>query len=110
MTWESPSYPVRADIFRGEDITLTFTRAAVTTISGWTISCRIKKNHGDASAALTIAGSITDAANGVFTVGLTSAQTQALALQSYVFDVIRSDSGSQTQMAVGMLNVLDDMV
>lgn len=107
LTWESPAFPVRVDIFRGEDITLTFTRAAATTISAWTISCAIKKFHGDSSATLTIAGSITSAASGVFTVALTAAQTAALDLQSYVFSITRTDSGSNTQMAVGYLNMLE---
>lgn len=110
LSWQIPAFAVRADVFRGEAVTLTFTRTDGATIAAWTISFRLKRNHGDSSAALTVAGTlVSSGTTGVFTVALTAAQTDALALQGYIFDVVRTDSGSETQMAVGMLNVLEEV-
>ena len=109
LSWQIPAFGVRCDIWRGEDILLTFTRTDAATIATWTISFRLKKNHGDADPALTIAGTlVSSGTTGVFTVALTAAQTAALSLQGYLFDCVRTDSGSAQTMAIGLVNVLEE--
>lgn len=109
LTWQIPAFGVQFDIYDGEAATLTFTRASAAAITSWNIAFNVKQFHGDSTALLTLAGSITDATNGVFTVSLTATHTGTTlsALQSYVFDVWRTDSGSETMMAFGTLTLLE---
>ena len=107
LTWEVPSFPCSCEVYQGEDITLTFTRAAATTISGWTITGYLRKNHDDADPTLTLSGTITSNTSGIFTLALTAAQTAALALQGYTMEVWRTDSGSVTLMSTLLLSMLE---
>ena len=105
LGWEVPAYGTDCDFFQGEAITLTFTRAAATTISTWTIVGYLRKFHGDADPVLTISGTITSASDGVFTLALTSAQTEDLVNQSYLMQVWRTDALSETLMSIVTVTV-----
>ena len=107
LTWEVPSFPASCEVWTGEDILLTFTRAAATTISGWTITGYLRKNHDDSDPTLTISGTITSNTSGIFTLALTAAQTAALANQSYTMEIWRVDSGSNTLMSSVYLTMLE---
>lgn len=92
--------------YRGEDVTVTFTHSPTTeSISGWTIALRVKQTLADVTAILTIAGTVTAALPGVFTVAFTSAQTLALSVGTYAYDVWRTDSGSAAALSLGKLQV-----
>lgn len=110
LGWEIPAYAVQADLYQGEAITLTYTRASGTTIATWTITAYIKQFHGDATNTLTLTGTLSGGGTaGVFTLALTAAQTLALANQSYWAEVWRTDSGSETLMSLLTLNVLEGL-
>lgn len=92
--------------FRGEDILITFTPVVVRDITGWTISCRVKANITDTVALLTIAGTVTSAAAGIFTVPVTAAQdTATLQAGTYLYSIVRTDSGSAAVLSEGVLTI-----
>lgn len=111
LTWTLPAIPVNAQVYKKEAATLTFTAAAVTSMSAWTITFNLKQYHGDTSALLTITPTITDSTNGVFTVALTTTHTGTTmgTIQSYPFDVWRTDSGSETLLAFGLVTLLEEV-
>lgn len=110
LGWEIPAYGIQADIYQGEAITLTLTRAGGTTIAAWTITAYIKKFHDDATNTLTITGSlVSSGTSGIFTLALTAAQTLALANQGYWCEIWRTDSSSETLMSLLTLNVLEGL-
>jgi hypothetical protein len=99
---------IRNDVsfYRGEDVLMTFTLTPVTDITAWTISCRVKASPQDTSALLTIAGTVTSAAAGIFTVPITAAQdTTTLQAGSYPYAVVRTDSGSIAVLSEGVLTI-----
>lgn len=91
--------------YRGEDVTLAVTLSPTTDITGWTLSFKVKQNATDATALLTVAGSITGAAAGTFSVSLTAAQTASVPTGVYVYDIWRTDSGAATALTVGSVTV-----
>jgi len=91
--------------YRGEDVTLNFTMAPTTDITGWTMSFRIKTQLTDPVALLTVNATITVAAAGTFAVALTAAQTTSLPAGTYDYDVWRTDSGSAAALALGKATV-----
>jgi hypothetical protein len=96
--------------YQGEDVTLTVTMTPATNITGWTLRFSLKKQYADAAALITKSSgaglTITDAANGVFKVTLTSADSAALDLGNYVYDIQRIDSSSRTVLTIGNLTIL----
>jgi hypothetical protein len=89
--------------FVGEDQTFEFTvvsSGAVNNITGWTLSWRLAPAAGDASI-LTIAGAITSASGGVFTVTLAAVDTASLDPDVYYYDVSRTDAGFNQVLAFG---------
>lgn len=110
LGWEIPAYGIQADIYQGEAITLTLTRASGTTIAGWTITAYVKQFHGDATYELELTGTLSGGGTaGVFTLALTAAQTLALDNQGYWCEIWRTDSGSETLMSLLTLNVLEGL-
>lgn len=91
--------------YRGEDYVMAFTMTPTTNIAGWTISWRAKNATSDPSALYTVAGVITSAAAGQFSVTLPAATTTALTSDAYQCDVWRTDSGSAALLAMGRLLV-----
>ena len=88
--------------FRGEDITLTFTMTPPTDITGWTTTFTVRNTLGGTSQ-FTRTPTITDAKRGVFTVAILKANTTSLAVGRYVWDVRRTDAGSNTTLAEGYI-------
>lgn len=91
--------------YRGEDVVITVTMSPVTNISGWTIAGQVKNLLTDPTALITLAGTVTNASAGIFTVPLTAAQTLSLAAGSYPYALERTDSGSSALISEGTLQV-----
>lgn len=93
--------------FAGESVVITFTPLAATDITGWSITFTIKRNKTDANAdallTQTIGSGLTviSLASGTFKSTITHAQTAAIGIGPFVFDVQRTDSGSEAEMAIG---------
>jgi hypothetical protein len=93
---------VQANIpfFQGEDLTLYFTLTPLTDVTGWTIVSTLKDKLGG-TVQFNPAITITDAGRGKFQAVWTRAQTGALAVGDYVWDVRRTDAGNNTVLAHG---------
>ncbi len=88
-------------LFAGEDKTLCFDVS--TDITGASIAWTLLQGSFDRTTNLTIAGAITDAANGLFTVTLTAAQT-AILTGEYVYTCVVTDASSNdTYVVTGTL-------
>lgn len=91
------------EAYRCEAVQLNFTMTPTTDITGWTISFCLKATPTDA-AILTVAGSVVSAAAGTFKVNLSKANlTQPAGV--YVYDVQRTDSGSEAVLSIGAFNL-----
>ena len=90
-------------IHQGEDLILAFTMDPVEDITGWTIELNVK---GDALVITSAAAVIVSGPLGTFTVALSDAVTDALVAASYLYDVWRTDSGSERILARGIFRVL----
>lgn len=86
--------------YRGEDVVLTFTMTPTTNISGWTIDFNARRSLTDPTIFLTVAGVVTNAAAGIFTVTLSAANTLTVS-GSVPYDVVRTDSGSVAVLSIG---------
>jgi hypothetical protein len=104
-TTGSTSVPVETDItiFKGEDLVITDTITGVN-ITGWTLAAAVATSV-TAPVIFTVAGAITDAANGVFTITLTDTETDLLDPGRYVYDIKRTNAGSETVLTYGKLTV-----
>ena len=91
-------------VFRGEDVILPFD--ADEDITGWTANLIISDALADSTPTLTVAASITDAAAGTMQATLTKAQTAALALPVYYWELARTNTGAETPLAYGTLTVM----
>ncbi len=99
--------PQSVGIARYEAVTFTVTMDPATNITGWTFSLNVR-SAGQLLTGypVTVGFAITDAANGIFTVSLTSTQTAAFAPGAvYDYDVWRTNAGSEKQLAFGNLQV-----
>lgn len=93
-------------IYHGEDIQLDFTMNPVVDISGWTLSLNVEGNP-ESPKLITKAGTVTDGPNGEFSVTLTDADTGAVAVGRYRYDVWRTDAGNERVIADGELVMKD---
>ena len=91
-------------IFRGEDVVIPFD--VDEDITSWTLSLYLSDTTGDSTPTLTVSASITTAATGLCEVALTAAQTAALSLPVYYWELARTNSGSVAVLAYGALTVL----
>lgn len=82
--------------FVGEDIDLVFTVTS-TDVTGWTVECAV----GSVSASV----ALTDAANGVITASLVSANTTSLGAGVHSYKLRRTDAGDNTVLAYGTLTL-----
>lgn len=93
--------------FVGETIEIDFTPLVTTNITGWSITFTIKRQKtDDNSQALltqTIGSGLTvvSLTAGTFKSTITHAQTVAIGVGPFVFDVQRTDSGSEAELAIG---------
>lgn len=76
-------------------------------ISGYSSRGQIRAEYTDANADINLTTLITDAANGVVNISLTSAQTKDLTAQRYVYDVelINTTDDSVTRVVQGNVHV-----
>jgi len=98
----------------GMTITVKDSTGTVINITGYTFRGKIKESAQDVSATEDFTCTITDAVNGVFTVGLTAAETAALAAtgdtydeySSYVYDIEMVSATSEvTRLLNGAISV-----
>ena len=75
-------------------------------LTGYTLASKIGKSYYD-TAAVSMTASFVQASQGIFTIGLSAAQTAALdAAHEYVYDVeITSSSGIVTRMLQGRATI-----
>jgi hypothetical protein len=94
----------------GEDATFTVTMNPVMGIAGWTLEFFMKTVATSPVVVLTktIGNGITvlDSVNGIFTVQVLRADTEALGFGIYSFSVRRIDSGLNTELVRGAISVL----
>lgn len=100
--------------FRGEDVVLTVTLTPPTNITGWSLTFTVKNNLGGTTEVTKDNGgtggiSITSAGNGIFTVTILRSDTTGLAIQAYVYDIRRTDSGNNTVLAFGCINLRQEV-
>lgn len=88
-------------LFAGEDKVLTITVSV--DITGSTQAWTLLKGTFDRTTNLTIAGVITDAANGIFTVTLTAAQTAVLSGEYTYVCIVTDSSSNDTYVVTGTL-------
>lgn len=98
----------RMEMFRGEDVTLTFTMSPVVNITGWAITWKMAERPGD-TVLLTKTATLSDPTNGVFTVSLASADTAEMDAGLYWFDARRTDSGSKATLADGTIRLKQEI-
>ena len=93
-------------VYRGEDVTITFTMTPTTDISGWTIAGTFRQAPQQGPVLFTVAGSVTSAVAGIFTLSIAAATTASLPANLYAYDVWRTDSGSAANLSTGLMRVL----
>jgi len=98
----------------GMTITVKDSTGTVINITGYTFRGSIKESAQDTAAVKAFTCTITDAVNGVFTVGLTDTETAALPAtgdtydeySEYVYDIEMEDSGGVvTRLLNGAVSV-----
>lgn len=96
-------------LYRGEDITITVTMSPPTNVSGWTFALSVKRRYEDSTTLISkTSPTIVNATSGIFRFSLASADTfnANVSTGDYVYDVQRTNSGSQTVLCAGSLKVL----
>lgn len=98
--------------YLGEAVTLTFTMDPVESVAGWNVKLTVKNDATDADAdkLLQVSGTLTDALNGEFQFAVTHAQTVALGVGQYAYDVQRVDNGSEVVLSIGTLYVTQEVL
>lgn len=95
----TPPTIANVSLYKSEDGLLTATLSPPTNIAGWALQFALRQQRGDAAALLakTIGAGITvtDAANGVFTIALASADTAGLDPKAYAYDLQRTKAFRQ---------------
>lgn len=92
----------------GTHKTATDASGVVVNITGWVIQFTLRKKAGDPdtgqSPVLQVAGVVVSGTDGTYRISLTSAQTKIPA-GNYDYDIWRTTTGSETQMAHGVFTV-----
>jgi hypothetical protein len=99
-------------LIRAQDITIVCTMEKPRSISGWAITFQVRDSLGGTSRITKTVGSgitITDAGKGVISISLAKGDTSGLTVQSYVWDIKRTDSGSNVVLARGEL-ILEETI
>lgn len=91
------------DLYRGEDVVLPYD--VDEDISGWTLATYISDRYEDTTPVLTLAVSITNAANGLCESALTAAETLGLTGEVYYWELARTTVGAVAVLARGTLTV-----
>lgn len=111
FSWRASRMPITTDfrITGGPGQALSFPGSPlpgdVTDITGWTLRVRVYTAAGSLLYTLTEGAGITvdDAEAGEYTWSLTAAQTTSMGAGSFRYDVWRTDSGSEAELANGAL-------
>ena len=93
-------------IIRAQDLTIRATMNQPRDVTGWSVSFTMRDSLGGTAHITKTVGSgitIADAGKGVLDIALAKADTSSLAIQSYVWDVKRTDTGSNVVLARGQL-------
>lgn len=94
--------------YKGEDVLISAAFSGTQSISGWTLSFTIRDEYGGSILIQKTIGSgisVTSAANGTFTITITSANTNIdynTYLGNFPYDVSRTDSGNEQVLATGL--------
>jgi hypothetical protein len=94
------------EFIRSQDLVLVGRFAQPRDITGWAITFQVRDSLGGTSRITKTVGggiTITDAGRGVIEIALARADTQSLAIQSYVFDIKRTTAGANVVLAHGQL-------
>src|SRR5687768_16887689 len=93
--------------FRSDDVRIVARAVAPTDVTGWAVTFQVRDSLGGTSRITKTTGgggiSLTDAGRGVLTIIIAKADTQGLAPGNYVWDLKRTDTGSNTVLAHGTL-------
>jgi hypothetical protein len=90
--------------FQGEDLVLQWALTPPQDITGWTMTGTVKDKLGG-TTQFTFTLSITDAGRGLFQASWSRSNTSGLSPGDYVWDVRRTDNGSNTVLANGQAHV-----
>ena len=74
-------------------------------IAGYIVSSQMKKSYYSSNVTATLTCTLEDAPNGVFSIGLTSAQTANIAGGRYLFDIVYNDGSSVVRVLEGTIRV-----
>lgn len=94
------------ELIRAQDLTLVGRFAEPRDLTGWTITFQVRDSLGGTSRIVKTVGAgitVRDAGRGVIEIALAKADTQSLAVQSYVFDIKRTNAGANVVLAYGQL-------
>lgn len=95
--------------YRGEAYTITLTvldsDGDAENVTGWTFALNVRETYDSENALLTLTPTVLVAASGTATVSVTASQTLALDAGELVFDVFRTNSGSETCLTRGELRI-----
>lgn len=95
-------------LHRGEDVDLEFQLSPPTDCTGWTVSLKVAPTLGG-SVSTTKSATLVDGPRGRFRVALASADTASLDVGRHVWDARRTDSGSETTLAEGTLDLRQEV-
>jgi hypothetical protein len=105
--------PLVLEAYKGEDYVARGTHKAsrspgapVVDISGWTMVFTVRALPTNTNHLLEATPAIVSGPAGTYTITLTAAETLALGVGQFHCDVWRTNSGAQTEMAVGRLTIL----
>ena len=111
MTLSNIGARVDLDLRRGGAFARTITykvNGAITNISGYTLAAQIRSVSGSLAASFTCA--IVNAAQGTFSISLTSSDTSALSpLTTYKWDLEITISGVTSELLRGDVRVVDEV-
>lgn len=98
----------RVALHRGQDAVLDFELSPAVDCTGWAVTLKVAAALGG-SVEVTKTASIVDGPRGRLRVTLASADTASLAVGRHVWDVRRTDSGSKTTLAGGVLDLMQEV-
>ncbi len=93
-------------LIRAQDLTIKGKMSPVRDITGWSITFQVRDSLGGTSRISKTVGSgviISDGPRGELDITLAKADTSSLTVQSYVWDIKRTDTGNNVVLARGQL-------
>lgn len=100
-------------MFRSDDVTLRFNAVLPTGITGWTVYFQVRDNLGGTLRISKSTGgngvTLADTGKGIIEVTLAEADTTSLSVGNYVWDLKRTDAGSNAVLAHGTLTLRQEV-